>query len=214
MSSYNEKPIVGHLQEVYNIFAYLNNHTRSKLVLDDMEIIPDENMFHDAEWNEFYQDSYEPIPENAPDPLIPELNIPWFVDSDHAGNVMTRWSHKVILTYLNNTPISWYSKLQITVESSTFRYEFNSLRISVDQVKSLRYKLRMFGIKVEKPSEIFCDNEIVTKNSSIPESTLSKNHNSVCYHRIREEVASNMIRVAWLSGELNYEDLFKKPLTV
>ena len=36
-----------------------------------MEIIPDEIMFHDEEWNEFYPDAYEPVPDNSPDPHIP-----------------------------------------------------------------------------------------------------------------------------------------------
>lgn len=121
-------------------------------------------MFHYAEWNEFYPDAYEPVPDNVPDPRIPELKISCFVDAYHAGNIMTRISHTGILIYLNNTPISWYSKCQNTVESSIFGSEFNALRISVYTFQSLHYKLRMFGIKVQNPSEIYCDNESVTNN--------------------------------------------------
>lgn len=36
LSSYNSQPRMGHLKEVYKIFAYLKNHTRSKLVFHDM----------------------------------------------------------------------------------------------------------------------------------------------------------------------------------
>ena len=214
MSSYNAQPRVGHLQAVYKIFAYLKNHTRSRLVFDDLEVIPDPKIFQDVDWKDFYPDAEEILPTDMPTPRGPNLRISCFVDADHAGNVVTRRSHTGVLIYLNNTPISWYSKRQNTVESSTFGSEFNALRIAVDQVQALRYKLCMFGIAVDIPADMYCDNQSVTRNSSLPESTLSKKHNSVCYHRVREASAAGMIRVAWLSGEDNYADLFTKPLPV
>lgn len=32
-------------------------------------------------------------------------------------------------------------------------------------IESLRYKLRMFGIPIEGPTNVFCDNEVVTQNA-------------------------------------------------
>ena len=52
-------------------------------------------------------------------------------------------------------------------------------------IEALRYKLRCFGISVEGPSEIFCDNVSVVKNSSIPPSFLNKRHKAIYYHRVR-----------------------------
>jgi hypothetical protein len=46
------------------------------------------------------------------------------------------------------------------------------MRQAIELVKALRYKLRMFGIPVEGPVDVFCDNESVFKNVSIPESVL------------------------------------------
>ena len=54
----------------------------------------------------------------------------------------------------------------------------------------------MFGILVDGSDNIYCDNEAVTKNTPIPESTLKKKHHSVAYHRCRELVAAGTIRVA------------------
>jgi hypothetical protein len=42
---------------------------------------------------------------------------------------------------LNRAPITWYSKAQNMVESSTFGLEFVALRIAVEMTKALRYKL-------------------------------------------------------------------------
>ena len=72
----------------------------------------------------------------------------------------------------------------------------------------------MLGVTVDIPADVYCDNESVTKNASNPESTLSKKHNSICYHRVREAAAAMMIRVAWLSGVYNYADLFTKSLPI
>ena len=72
----------------------------------------------------------------------------------------------------------------------------------------------MMGIRCEIPADVYCDNQSVTKSVSQPEVTLSKKHNAICYHRIREAVAMGMIRIAWIDGKDNIADLFTKPLTV
>ena len=49
---------------------------------------------------------------------------------------------------------------------------------------ALRYKLRMFGIPIDGPADVFCDNQGVVKNTSLPESVLSKKHNAINYHAV------------------------------
>jgi len=80
---------------------------------------------------------------------------------------------KLLPSLLGKVPISWYSKWQNTVESFTFGSEFIALRIAVEKCQSLRYKLRMFGVPIEGPSLVFCDNQSVTNNVSVPTSLLS-----------------------------------------
>lgn len=59
-----------------------------------------------------------------------------------------------------------------------------AMRIAMDMIEGLCYKLRMFGIPIDGPMDILCDNQSVVMNSSIPESTLSKKHNAICYHQV------------------------------
>ncbi len=139
-----------------------------------------------------------------------QMNV--FTDADHAGNKITRRSHTGILINLNCAPIIWYSKAQNTVESSTFGSEFVAMRIAVDMIKALRYKLRMFGIPIEGPANVFCDNKSVVTNSTIPTSSLKKKHNSIVYHRVRESVAAGTIRIAKVHTKENLADLLTKPL--
>ena len=70
------------------------------------------------------------------------------------------------------------------------------MKISVELIAALRYKLRMFGVPIDGSTDIFCDNEAVYKNASTPESQLSKKHHSILYHMSREAVASGACRTA------------------
>ena len=212
LSSYTAMPRRGHLEAVYSIFAYLKKHDRSTLVFDDHVPFVDELRFTPVDWKDFYPNAEEAIPPNMPDPKGNLVKVSCFVDADHAGNLLTRRSHTGILIFLNNSPISWYSKRQNTVESSTFASELIALRIAVEQLEALRYKLRMFGVPIDGPADIFCDNQSVVKATSTPESTLSKKHNAICYHKVRESAAAGTIRVAKEDGCTNLADLFTKAL--
>ena len=118
-------------------------------------------------------------------------------------------SHSGILIYVNNTLIHFYSKRQNTVESSSFGSEFVALRIANEMVEALMYKLRTFGVNLEGPSEVYCDNNSVVTNSSVTASVLNKIHNTICYHRVRESQASGTLRVVWIPCEYNLADLSK-----
>ena len=98
------------------------------------------------------------------------------------------------------------------METSTLGIEFIAMRMAVKHIEALHYKLRMFGIPIEGPTNVFCDNEAVFKNMTIPESTLKKKHNSICYHCCREAVAARVMRVAKEGTLTNLADLFTKTL--
>jgi hypothetical protein len=68
----------------------------------------------------------------------------------------------------------------------------------------------MFGVPVDGPADIFCDNESVFKNVSIPTSMLSKKQHSISYHACREAVAAGIARIAKEGTLTNLSDLFTK----
>jgi hypothetical protein len=140
------------------------------------------------------------------------VEINTFVDSDHAGDSVTRRSRTGIIIFLNKAPILWLSQGQATVESSTFGSEFVAMRRAIEMVKSLRYKLRMFGIPLIGPALVFGDNESVVKNASIPESTLKKKHHSISYHISREAVAAGIVHIIKVASGFNLADIFTKLL--
>jgi hypothetical protein len=86
------------------------------------------------------------------------------------------------------------------------------MRTTVEQIQALRLKLRWFGIPVEIPANVFCDNNSVVTITTQPEVTLQKNHNGIAYHKWREAVAAKVIQVAHWPGEINFADLLTKIL--
>jgi hypothetical protein len=68
----------------------------------------------------------------------------------------------------------------------------------------------MFGVPIDGPANVFCDNAGVVKNTSRPESTLQKRHNAINYHAVREAAAAKILRVGKESGDTNLADLLTK----
>ena len=213
LSTHLSVPREGHLQQAYAMFGYLKANPKRRLFFDPSHPDIDERSFAEYDWYDFYRDAKEPIPPDMPEPRGHSVSTHCFVDADHASNKVTRRSQTGLLMFVNRAPIIWYSKRQNTVETSTFGSEFIAMRTAVEHIEGLRYKLRMFGIPIEGPTNVFCDNEAVFKNASIPDSTLKKKHTSICYHRAREAVAARTMRVAKEGTATNLSDLFTKPLS-
>jgi len=213
LSQHQCMPRTGHLDAIYRIFWYLKNAKQARIIFDPTPIDVSSVDFGTTnleKWKEFYIDAKEQIPIDMPIPLGKSVQITCYVDSDHASNQVTRRSHTGIIIYIQNSPIIWFSKRQNTVESSSFGSEFVALRIATEMIESLRYKLRMFGVPVDGPARVLCDNKSVVTNSSIPSSMLNKKHNSICYHRVRECQANGTLIVGWIQTNYNQADLLTK----
>ena len=213
LSRYLAAPRKGHVEMALHIFSYIKGHDRSKCVFDPS--IPDHGIIQDVEydWTDFYPDAKEELPPDMPEPRGKTVITSMYVDANHAGDLITRRSQSGVLIYVNSAPITWFSKRQNTVESSTFGSEFIALRIGTELLKGLRYKLRMMGVPIHKdPSTVWVDNESVVKNTSVPESTLKKKHVAICYHLVREAAAAGIIKIYHIRSEDNKADLLTKNL--
>ena len=203
----------GHLEQIHHIFGYLKERPKQKLFFDPQHPDLDERSFITYDWYDFYRDAKEPVLGDMPAPRGQTVSTHCFVDSDHAANTVTRCSQTGLLLFVNRAPVTRFSKRQNTVKTSTFVSEFIAMKTAVEHMEALRYKLWMFGIPMEGPTNVFCDNEAVFMITSIPDSTLKKKHKSICYHLAREVVAAHTMRVAKEGTVTNLADLFTKPLT-
>ena len=128
---------------------------------------------------DIYRDAIEEFPKRMPQARGRSVTTTAFVDDSHAANKVTRRSHSGYIIFVNRAPVMWYSKRQNTVESSIFSSEFIALKVCLESIQALRFKLRMFGVPIDESTRVFCDNEIVVNNTSKIESTLNKKHNSI-----------------------------------
>ena len=155
-------------------------------------------------------DAFEDLPTNAPTTRGKSIQLNCFVDADHGGGRVTRRSQTDIILFGNSAPLLWYSKRQNTVESLTFGSEFVAIRIVTELITSFRYKLRMFGIPLDGPTNVFCDNEAVYQISLFIELQLKRKHNSICYHLVWEAVAAGKMVVFKVDGKENLAYLLTK----
>ena len=215
LSSHLALPRIGHLEQLFHIFAYLKKKHNSEMVYDPTDVDIDRSAFPAEDWSySIYgdEDMKEELPPNMPTPIGKSFTIRVYVDSDHAGDQVTRRSRTGFIIYLNSAPIYWSSKKQGSCETSTYGAEMLAMKHATEYVRGLRYKLRMMGIPVDEPAFVFGDNQSVLANTTNPGSTIKKKMHSIAYHFIREGCAKNEWRTAYINTAENIADLLTKPL--
>ena len=212
LSSHLAYPREGHFDAALHVMSYLKIHHNSRMIFDPSDPNIEYGTFPACDWKEFYGDVAEAIPHDALPPRGKGVELRMFVDSDHAGEKLTRRSRTGMLIFLNMAMIDWVSKKQPTVETSVFGAEFVSMKFGIEKARALRYKLRMMGVPIDGPSYIYCDNKSVVTNAQKPESQLGKKNNSICYHFARESVAMGESLVTHISTNDNFADLMTKVL--
>lgn len=207
-------PRAGHLKRALRIFGYLNGSARGKLYLDPSDPNLDGIPFVSNNWTEVYPDAQEYLPDKMPKPtsLYEPLHLAVFVDASHGFDEITRRSVTGYIICLGRSIIKWHSKRQNTIETSSYGAEHVALRIAIEALLEIRYKLGMMGIPIHQTSTVLCDNAAVIVNTQFPSSSLKKKHNSVAYHKAREAVAARIIRMGKVPGDSNISDLQTKPV--
>ena len=164
----------GHSYQLHRIFVYLEKHHNAEIVFD-----PSIPSFNDSDFPRQDQEStpfgtnVEIIPKDTPEERGFGFYVSAFADSDHAGDMITCWSRTGYIVFVNNSPVSWYSKKQGGIETSSFLSEFVALKTCCKYICGLRYKLRMMGITVMGHSYIYSNNKSVLSNTSVPDSVIS-----------------------------------------
>jgi hypothetical protein len=214
LSQYQASPRQGHMEQLLRIFGFMKKNPKLTLYFNPELPNYDFGQFSDnrKEFLELYRDAKEDLPHDLPKPRGVPVVTTAFVDASHAANKKTRKSHTGFLIFVNRAPIVWYSKRQQTVESSTYASEYIAMKVCIESIQHLRYKLRMFGVPLDGETNVWCDNEAVCKSSTNVESVLTKKHNSIAYHYTRWAVAAGMVRIAWIPTDMNLADSFTKRL--
>jgi hypothetical protein len=133
-----------------------------------------------------------------------------YADAKLMHDLVTGQSMSVILHFVNQTLIQWFSKKQNTVETAMYGSEFTVARQAAEQILDLRYTLRTMGIPIDGKSWLFGDNQSVITSTTIPKSTLNKHHNASSYHCVHECFAMGIINLLHVDGKNNPSDILTK----
>ena len=220
MSRFRAGPKKGHLLAVSKIFGYLDNYKTASIKFRTE--LPDYSKFiaeqqTDFDWSYIYGKVTELVPDDVPKPKGKPVIATYFVDANLGHDKVTGRSCSGIISMLNLTPTAAFCKLQNTVETATYSSEFTVARQAVDIALADRFKLRALGVPIGGPAYMFGDNKSVVMSSTIPTHGLSKRHNFLSFHRVRECIAAThkgepVIRFFHIDGKQNPSDTMTKSL--
>ena len=137
-----------------------------------------------------------------------------FSDADWAGRVDDRKSTSGFCFFLNEKSgaISWNSKLQTTVSTSTAEAEAMSLFAASQELEFLRNLAAEVGIDTSRPSTLFVDNQAciaITKNTV---NSLKVKHFAIKLSFIHEKIELKHLDVAFCPTTDMIADLLTKAL--
>jgi hypothetical protein len=208
--SYLAYPCKGHLETTLHIMSYLSQKHNTRLIFDPTYPKIGMGQFPQYNWTKFYGNVEEAIPVDMPKPLGKELDVRMMCDSDHAGGKMTKCSCTGFLIFCNMALIDWVSKKKATIETSVFGAECIAMKHGIEKLRRLCCKLCMMGIPLTGPSFTYSDNKSQVTNLTIPESTLKKKCNFICFHAVQESVAMGESLITHIDSNDNLSDLMTK----
>ena len=218
LSRFSACPRRGHLERALKVFGYLKKRPNRRICVDSRDPLllgfeAELEKDYSTSLRKDYPESTEEIDAQLPAPLVEEISITTFVDSDHAHDKITRRSVTGMIILLGRTPVFFSSKRQGAIETSTYGAEFCAMRTAVEEVISIRYMMRCLGVKVEFSSVLFGDNLGVIQNATMKESLLKKKHVAISYHKVREAAACGIVHPMKIDGKYNFADVCTKAQT-
>ena len=136
-----------------------------------------------------------------------------YSDADHAGCKLDRKSTSGSAQFLGDKLVSWSSKKQNCVSTSTAEAEYVAAASCCSQVLWMRTQLRDYGFSFNR-IPIYCDSKSAIAISVNPVQHTKTKHIDVRYHFIKDHVEKGTIELYFVKTELQLADLFTKPLDV
>ena len=114
--------------------------------------------FEHHDWKPLYGNIKEAILPDAPADQGKEVELLYYIDADHDGNLKTRCLQTGFLIFLNKAPVDWYYKRHNTVEYSVFGSKFFAQNMAMERLHGLHYKLRMMSIPMVGTTYMYEEN--------------------------------------------------------
>jgi len=136
-----------------------------------------------------------------------------YADADYAGDPLTRRSTSGYLLTLAGSPVSWKSRLQRVVTTSTMEAEYLAIGDAAKDVLWLRALLAELGYK-QPTTTIFNDNASAIHLTKHPTRHQTTKHIAVRYHFIRDLVTDKTVDVTHMPTAKMPADLLTKATSI
>ena len=148
----------------------------------------------------------------------PEVNNPkmihWYLvafpDASFASDKDNRHSITGFVIYFCGAPISWKSKIQRSVTTSSTESEYIAIADVVKEIMYIRNLLRSIGIQVGLPVVVNVDNlgaMYISKNAG---SAVRTKHIDINYHYVKEYCEKGICYVRFVNTKLQDGDIMTK----
>ena len=207
LSRFVARPREGHLRRAIKILGYLKKYSDKgyyidsqapKLNVDYEELIPD--------FGNQYADFIEELDDKLPEPLMDELPITIFVDSNHGHDKVMGKLFTGLIVFVGRTPIYYQAKHQASVQSATFGEEFIALKKGIEEAITTRYYLHAMGVDVSKPTIIYGDNLSAIYNVITPGRQPQKKYLTLTYHFCQKHFSAGIVSIGKIPSKDNYLD--------
>ena len=121
-------------------------------------------------------------------------------------------SHTGLGVFMAGGLVACRSVRQTVVALSSTEAEYMSTTELLKEVIYLIQILVQMGVKLDKPTEIFQDNQGCVAMSKNTLTKRSKHIIDIKYHFIRQKVAEKVVNVTWIKTKNQIADIFTKAL--
>ena len=94
--------------------------------------------------------------------------------------------------------------------TATYGSEFVAAKTATEQIMDIRQTLRYLGAPIASKSILFGVNRSVVTSATLPLSTLTKRHNILAFHRVREAISAKFMAFYWIQSAYNLSDMLSK----
>ena len=144
-------------------------------------------------------------------PKHTSFNLVAYTDADFAGCRVDRKSTSGACHFLGQSLVSWASKKQNSVAISTAEAEYIAAGSCCAQVLWIKHQLEDYGITFDKVP-IRCDNTSAINLTKNPVQHSRTKHIEIRHHFIRDHVNCGDVILEYVSTDVNWADIFTKPL--
>jgi hypothetical protein len=141
-----------------------------------------------------------------------QLPLVAYTDANWAEDRLTRKSTSGVLCKVFNSTVSWSSRRQDIISTSTTESEFYALAEAVKEVKWLKALLKDFGVHINESIPIHIDSQSCMKMIENEKFSNRTKHIDVRYHFAKEEILNGNVKLVYEPTETNIADMLTKPL--